>query len=239
MIAVRSGALVVAVLMTLAALRATDSDLQPSALRLMVSCVIALLTPLFWPGAAETRKGSALRILGWSLAATGLAAFTLGALGTARQSVPSVFEACAMLFLVLLVVNTATALVEARWLGDSATNPSSRELAGRTVALALALFATLPFWLGPAAEALSSRHAWAIDATLSLSPIVHLAVASGNDLMRNEWFYQHLNVASLQFEYPGLPAIALSYSMVLLALGLLVVAYPRRRSPVRGTPGAA
>ena len=31
-----------------------------------------------------------------------------------------------------------------------------------------------------------------------MSPLTHLAVASGNDLLRNQWFYQHSNLASLQ-----------------------------------------
>ena len=32
----------------------------------------------------------------------------------------------------------------------------------------------------------------------------NLAVATGNDLLRNQWFYQHSNLAGLRFDYPGL-----------------------------------
>jgi hypothetical protein len=226
--------MLVATLITLAALGASDADLQPSALRLMVSCVVALLTPLFWPGIAATQKGTALRVLGWSLAATVLAALALAAFGTNRQSLPRVLEVCAMLLIVLVGANAAAAFLESRWLGSSIGAPVSREMAGRSAALALAFLGSLPLWLGPAAETLSSQHEWTIDATLSVSPLVHLAVASGNDLMRNQWFYEHSNLASLQFEYPRLDVIAWSYTLVLLALGISAMTFWRNRSPIRG-----
>ena len=56
-------------------------------------------------------------------------------------------------------------------------------------------------------------------------------MASGNDLLRNQWFYQHSNLASLQFSYPGLARIAWSY-VCLLVLALVLLAFattPRRR----------
>lgn len=232
MIAARWGLLLAAALMLLAALGAADPDLQPSALRLMVTAVVALLSPMFWPGIAATRKGTVLRIVSWSMAAVGLAALALSAFGATRQSLPRVFEACAMLCLVLIVANALTALLDASWRGASIDARASRELAGRSVALALALFGSLPIWLGPAGEALTSRREWAIDATLALSPVVHLAIASGNDLLRNQWFYEHSNIASLQFEYPGLSAIVWSYALVLLVLGLLAMTLRRWGWPV-------
>ena len=71
-------------------------------------------------------------------------------------------------------------------------------MAGRTVALVLALLGSLPLWLGPAGELLSGRQPWIIDAIVGMSPLTHLAVASDNDLLRNEWLYQHSNLAALQ-----------------------------------------
>jgi hypothetical protein len=205
-------------------------------LRLMATCVVALLAPLFWPGVAATRQGTALRVVAWSLASAGLAAIALGAFGGTRQSLPRIAEACAMLCLVLLVAHGASALLESAWLRNSGDAQTCREMAGRGVVLALALLGSLPFWLGPAAETLSSRHDGAIDATLGISPIVHLAIASSNDLLRNQWFYQHSNIASLQFEYPTLAGIAWSYALLLLALGLLAVTSCRRR-PDRSMEG--
>jgi len=228
-IAARWAALLAAALVALAALGASDADLQPSALRLMATCVVALLAPLFWPGVAATRKGTALRVVAWSLAAAGLAAIALSVFGGTRQSLPRIAEACAMLGLVLLVVHGASALLESAWLRNSVDAQTSREMAGRAVCLTLALVGSLPLWLGPAAETLSSRHDGAIDATLGISPVVHLAVASSNDLLRNQWFYQHSNIASLQVEYPALAGIVWSYALLLLALGLLVLTLRRRR----------
>ncbi len=86
------------------------------------------------------------------------------------------------------------------------THRDAREAAGRSAAVALALLGALPLWLGPVAETLSARHDWAIDAVVGASPLTHLAVASGNDLLRNQWFYQHANLAALLFSYPGLGA---------------------------------
>ena len=133
----------------------------------------------------------------------------------------------------MLVAHGATALLEFAWLGSPDNAQTARDMAGRTVVLTLAGLGSLPLWFGPAAEALSSRLDGVIDATLGMSPFVHLAMASGNDLLRNQWFYQHSNIASLPFEYPGLSGIAGSYAMLLLVLGLIALTFPRRRLPVR------
>lgn len=68
---------------------------------------------------------------------------------------------------------------------------------------------------------LSARHAQAIDTVLGLSPLTHLAVASGNDLLRNPWLYQHSNLSGLQFEYPTLTSLAWFYVALCLLLGVL------------------
>ena len=102
-------------------------------------------------------------------------------------------------------------------------------MAGRTAALVLALLGSLPLWLGPVAELLSARHAWVIDAIVGMSPLTHLAVASGNDLLRNEWLYQHSNLAALQFSYPGLAHLAWSYASVCSMLALVALAFLRPR----------
>ena len=101
-------------------------------------------------------------------------------------------------------------------------------MAGRAAALALALVGSLPLWLGPACELLSGRHPWIIDAAIGISPLTHLAVASGNDLLRNQWLYQHSNLAALQFSYPGLADVAVAYAAVLLLLVLFPLASRQR-----------
>ena len=89
----------------------------------------------------------------------------------------------------------------ARQSGDAKT---AREMAGRAAALVLAFVGSLPLWLGPRANCLPRANPWIIDAAIGMSPLIHLAVASGNDLLRNQWFYQHSNLAALQFSYPSL-----------------------------------
>ena len=121
-----------------------------------------------------------------------------------------------MLMLILLVTHAVAAGLEGRLRGQSGDAETAREMAGRAAALALALLGSLPLWLGPAAELLAGRHPWIIDAVVGMSPLTHLAVASGNDLLRNQWFYQHSNLAALQFSYPSLAG-----THPVLRLGLL------------------
>ena len=235
MIVVRWGALLLATLVTLVALEASDADLQASALRLMVTCVVALLAPLFWPGFGATPSRTALRVAGWSAAAACLAALALWIFGTAAQPLSRVWAACSILALILIVVLALAAVLERHWRGASADPQASRALAGRSAALALALLGSLPLWFGPTAELLSARQAWIVDATLALSPLTHLAVASGNDLLRNQWFYQHSNLASLQISYPELNAVAWTYLFAGSMLLLATPAWRRRPRAIDGT----
>ena len=67
-----------------------------------------------------------------------------------------------------------------------------------------------------------------------MSPLTHLAVASGNDLLRNQWFYQHSNLASLQISYPELNALAWGYLFAGSMLLLVTPAWRRRRRAFDG-----
>lgn len=219
---------------SLVALGATDADLQPSALRLMAGAVFGLLAPLFWPGCAPSRRRTALRVVAWSAAACGMAALAMLVWGGGRQSLSGVLQSCAMLAAILLLAHTFAALLEHWWSNaPHAAEGDARDLAGRAVALTLALLGSLPFWLGPAGELLSARHASAIDTMLGLSPLTHLAVASGNDLLRNAWLYQHSNLAGLQFDYPGLAGLAWFYAALLL--GMLALTAARSDRPMEKT----
>jgi len=139
-----------------------------------------------------------------------------------------------MLLLILLVTHAAAAGLEVRWHGQSGNAETAREMAGRAAALALALVGSLPLWAGPACELLSGRHPWIIDAAIGVSPLTHLAVASGNDLLRNQWLYQHSNLAPLQFSYPGIADVTVAYAGILLLLALFPLASLRRRRPTDG-----
>jgi hypothetical protein len=224
--------LLVATMLTLAAVGAGSDDLQPSALRVMLTAVVGLLSLLFWPGAAATPARTAWRVVAWSAAATLLAAVALRVTGQVLQPWPRILSSCAMLLLILLVAHALAAALEARLRAGRADAHGAREAAGRTVAMVLALLGTLPLWAGPLAELLSGRHEWAVDAAVAASPLTHLAVASGNDLLRNQWLYQHANLAGLQFSYPGLFEVAVSYAAMCLLLALGAFAFGRRRGGI-------
>ncbi|MEP7182741.1 MAG: hypothetical protein ABI886_11170 [Betaproteobacteria bacterium] len=234
MIAARWSMLAVASMLMLAAFGATATDLQPSALRVAVTAVIGLIATLFWPGSAATPARTAFRIGAWSAAAACLAAIALRIAGNSGQPFARILAACGMLLLILLVTHAVAAGLEWRWRDQSEDAESAREMAGRAAALALAFVGSLPLWLGPAAELLAGRHPWIIDAVVGMSPLTHLAVASGNDLLRNQWFYQHSNLAALQFSYPSPAELILAYGSVCLALALIALASRGPRSRIDG-----
>ncbi len=97
------------------------------------------------------------------------------------------------------------------------------------------MFGALPLWLGPTAEVLARTQPWIIDAVVGMSPLTHLAIASGNDLLRNEWLYDHSNLSRLAVSYPGLASLLVSYGSILLALALVALV---QRSPWRRFGGA-
>src|SRR5690349_2995138 len=143
--------LLVSSLLTLAALGATDPDIRPSGQRLAVTAVIGLLAPLFWPGCAATSARTAARIAGWSSAAAGLAAIVLRTFGHPAQPFLSILVSCMMLLFILLPTHALVAGLEGRLRNSSGDAKTAREVAGRTVAVALAFLGSLPLWLGPVA----------------------------------------------------------------------------------------
>src|SRR4029453_8136212 len=237
MIATRWAVLAAATVLTLAAFGATGTDLQPSALRVAVTAIVGLLAPLFLPATGATAAPPTRRIVGWSLAAACLAAIALRFAGNQGQPFARILPACAMLMLILLVIHALAAVAERHWRGQSGNAESSHEIAGSTAAILLALLGSVPLWLGPAAELLARRQAWIIDAVIGVSPLTHLAVASGNDLLRNPWFYQHSNLAALRFSYPGLTTLMATYIAIALILILSPLAAPRWRRPTPSTTG--
>ena len=54
-------------------------------------------------------------------------------------------------------------------------------------------------------------------------------MASHNDLLRNQWFYQHANLAGLQVSYPGLDVLAWCYGTACLVLALIALVLLRSR----------
>lgn len=209
-------------------LRAAVQDLPASGQRVVVAAAVVLVALLLWPGLAATPKRSAWRVVLWSA----LAAFAwvcavllaAGFRGPATPALEPVFLVGAVLLALLLLTHALVAALEAHWRGTSRSAEMARERAGGTVVIVLALLAALPLWLGPLAELLSRDHEWLVDAVIGASPLTHLAVASGNDLLRNQWLYQHSNLAAVPFSYPGAAGLLWFYAAActLLALAVLV-----------------
>jgi hypothetical protein len=129
-----------------------------------------------------------------------------------------------MLLLIVIVAHAVTAALEA-WLASRFGDPlGARELAGRLATLGLALLGAAPVWLGPAAEIAARLDLATIDAVVGMSPLTHLAIASGNDLFRNPWFYQHTNFAALQYSYPTLESCFALYGVAAAALLAIPIA---------------
>ncbi len=227
-LAIRLAGLAATALLLLAALGASDPDLQSSARIVLVAAVIGLLAPLFWPGRADTAGLTALRIAGWSLAASVLAGVAAMLSGAGLVSLPRAAAACAVLFLVLVVVHALATTVESLLPVRSKRVGSARETAAWLATAALATLGAAPLWLGPAAELAGAGRPQAIDAAVAMSPLTHLAVATGNDLLRNQWFYQHSNLAGLRFDYPRLAPVITVYCLLATSL-LLVSAVLRTR----------
>lgn len=230
MIVAHATLLLMAAGMASVAIGAPVHDLQPSAARLLVTAVVAVLAPLFWPGAAATAGRTITRVLTWSLIATALAALLLILPGSAPQAPLRVAAACAMLLALLLPLHAAAAVLESAGQRLRLAPALARPLAGTTVALLVLLWAALPLWAGPAAVLLPAPDDRFVDAVVGASPLTHLAVASGNDLLHNEWFYLHSNLSGRPVAYPGPAPVAASLAMAALAGLALVFAAARRAS---------
>ena len=227
MIAARWGMLLMAALSVLVASGAMSAHAQASALRVEVTAVLGVLAPLFWPGRAATASGTAWRVVAWSAAVAASAAIVLFVLRASPWD--RVASAGAMLMAILVPTHAAAAALERRWQAATDSGGAARELAGRVMAIVLAALGTLPLWLGPAAESLSARLPGITDFVLGLSPVTHLAVASGDDLLHNAWLYEHSNLAMLAVTTPALGTIAWSYAAACALLAIVALASRRPR----------
>lgn len=228
MIAARALLLLLAAGLACAVIGAPLHELQSSAARVLVTAVVAVLAPLLWPGCAATAAGTIVRAIAWSAIAAALAALLLLLPGSAPQPPLRVAVACTLLLLLLLPLHAAAASVEAMGLRLLRDRAAAQALAGTVVALALVLWASVPVWAGPAAALASMPGDTLIDGVVAASPLTHLAVAGGNDLLRNEWFYQHANLAALPVSYPELTPIAAIHAVAApAALALAFVALRR------------
>lgn len=225
-------ALALTALLVIAAMGAYSSDLQGSARLVLITSVIAVLSPLFWPGRAATSRATAWRTLGWSLGATLLAAIAAFSVG----STPHIASACVMLMLICVTTLGAAAWAESLLARRGADTASARNASAWLATALLAVPAAAPLWLGPAAELAAVERPRALAAVVAVSPLTHLAIASGNDLLRNQWFYQHSNLSGLRFDYPRLLPVFAGYAALSLVLvGVPAIARSPRASDFKST----
>jgi hypothetical protein len=221
-------ALALASAAALALARATLPDAAPSLRTLLAAAAPTLLAPLFWPGltTARLRRG-----LGYAAGVGTLALLGTLALNTGQQLWPTTLAAAAVAAIIAFgshgLAGTLQLALERQVAGVRA-----REAALVITLLTLWLLAAAPVWLSPLAESHASSTSaspWLADLLLNVSPLAQLAVAAGNDLLRNDWFYAHSALAGMPVSYPRLALVLPAW----LALGALPSAIERRARPAR------
>jgi hypothetical protein len=214
----------------LAVAHAALPDAAPSLRTLLAAAAPTLLAPLFWPGLATAHLW---RGLGYATGVGAIALLGTLALNAERQLWSTTFAAAGVAAIIAFgshgVAGSLQLALDRRVAGAPA-----REAAVLATALALWLLAAAPVLLAPLAESHPSSFSsspWFGDALLAVSPLTQLAVAAGNDLLRNDWFYAHSALAGMPVSYPHL-GLALP---ACLALGALPAALERRRRPLLAT----
>ncbi|MCM2310279.1 MAG: hypothetical protein NDI84_02650 [Steroidobacteraceae bacterium] len=191
-----------------------------------------LLAPLFGSWRSGTLRTLATHVATWAFAtlivlcATGL---IVGAVPVDRLPAPL------LMALGIVVVSHLAATCASHVLQSAGTAPAvAREWASWLVTTALWLLAAAPLWLGPLAD-LGAHTGSAPTAIAAASPLVHIALAAEQDLLRTEWFYAHTSLGALQFEYPTLLAVGIAYLGG--AAGLAVLCFLLSRSvPLAARP---
>lgn len=199
-------------------------DTPPATRLLMVVALPALLSPLFGTGVTSTLHTLLARLAGWALASALLAtivALVAGGLPLKGTAAPLLVAGGIVVIAQLAVVTGARLL---RIGGVTVADEWARWLVSGVLWLA----AAAPLWLGPLADL--GAHAGPADANriVAASPLVHLGVAAGQDVLRTQWFYAHTSFGALQFEYPPLAGIAIAYTCLAAVLAALACALSRR-----------
>lgn len=206
-------------------------DTPPATRLLLAVATPALLLPLFSGEAARRSTALAVTLAGWIVATVLLVviAILFGARPATAQLAPLLLVALGIVVVTRLAASATARLLQAAGLDE----PAAREWARWLAAAILWLLATAPLWLGPLAALGAAADPERASAIVAASPLAHLGVAAGQDLLRTQWWYAHTSFGSLQFDYPSLAAIARAYATAALALAALDVALSRRDAPPR------
>jgi hypothetical protein len=184
--------------------------------------VSTLLAPLFWP-----RKAATLRqLLGCVITPIIAGTLLAGAFAAARiGSMPmgSLAPVLAVALGILVVAYLCMAAVEGAMRQLGADEGSAREASVWCVVAILWLSSAAPLWLGPIADLGARGEPGLPSAVLAASPLVHLAIAGGYDLLRSQWFYGHSSLGALQVEYPRVATLLACYAAAGAVLALLAI----------------
>jgi hypothetical protein len=101
-----------------------------------------------------------------------------------------------------------------------------------TLALVLIIGAA-PVWLLPL-QGSTDLDSWALDILVTVNPLTHIAVLTGTDWPRSDWFYRHSALGSLRYAYPSPFAVVTWYLLVPIAW--LGVRRANRTAGRQGTP---
>lgn len=97
----------------------------------------------------------------------------------------------------------------------------------------LVLLCTAPLWLLPPSQA-EAPGPLALDALVAANPLTHLAIMSGTDYLRSDWFYRHCALGSLRYAYPAPAAVIGGY--LLISGAWLAARVARGRRPRSSLP---
>ena len=199
----------------------------PGATRLLaVVALPALLSPLLGGSGAMRLAMLPAHVLAWAIGTFLLAAaawLSAGGWPPSRAVMPMLFA-----FGLVVTARLAAVVVAGALRNSSMPDTVADEWARWLVAATLWLLAAAPLWLGPLAD-LRAREGTAVaEAIVAASPLVHLGLAAGQDVLRTQWLYANSSLGSLQFDYPSLTSVALGYACAAAVLALLAVGFARR-----------
>lgn len=227
-------AFAVAALIVTLALLLPATSMPPSGAVLMTTAVPTLLAPLFWSGGTDPQRDLRRSICSWAIVVLLLAGIAWLALGIQLALAPLGLAVLVALG-ILVVAHQSTWVLAAALHAMGIDASTALDRSSWIVTAVLWLTASTPLWLGPVAD-LSARQApMAPTVILACSPLAHLAVAAGNDVLRGEWFYGHSSLGSLQVDYPRIGTLLVAYVLLAAALHLLL-AYLRRCLPSTAGP---
>lgn len=230
-----AGALCVAAVVVSLAAGLVHRDASGSWQMLLVTAVPALLAPLFAASAAGLERVLSC-LPGWACSTALLA--SLSWLSAGRLPLDRLPGPLLVALGIVLVTGLAR-LVLARALAAAGAAATAADESARWLATALLwLLAAAPLWLGPLADLAAHNGPATPEAVVAMSPLVHLAVAAGQDLLRSQWLYAHSSLGSLQFDYPSVTAIAAGYAATAGVLALLAFILSRRMTTHLPVPSA-